>query len=143
MGKVLIVEGPTDVAKLQPILSEPVEFIKTYGTLSRQTLSNGSMLFGALDLERLEDEEDVYIFVDADRAGESLRRMLRNFLPGARHLYTERRYREVAETPAVVLAHILMHAYFEVNLAYVESTITNEEEHRLYLSLVKRERRRM
>lgn len=143
MGKLLIVEGPSDVAKLKPILSEPIEYIKTYGTLSRQTLSSGTMLLGELDLERLEDEEDVYIFVDADRAGESLRRMLRQFLPSARHLYTERRYREVAQTPPVVLAHILMQAHFEVNLSYVAQTLESEEDTRLYNSLVNQQRRRM
>lgn len=141
MGKLLIVEGPSDVARLKPILSEPIEYIKTYGTLSRQTLSNGIMLLGGLDLERLEDEEDVYIFVDADRAGEALRRMLRQFLPSARHLYTERRYREVAQTPPVVLANILLQAHLKVNLSYVAETLESDEDMRLYNSLVQQQRR--
>ncbi|MGO4888549.1 toprim domain-containing protein [Anaerobacillus sp. MEB173] len=103
--KVIIVEGKTDRDKLQEIISEPVEIICTYGTLSEEKIEE---LIIPVELN------DVYIFVDSDESGEKLRRQLKNELPNATHLYIAKQYREVAKTPYDVLAKILSDAFFEV-----------------------------
>ncbi|PWK16391.1 hypothetical protein [Tumebacillus permanentifrigoris] len=104
--KILIVEGKTDRQRLLQVLTEPVEFILTYGTMSDDKLE-------AL-IWPLADEEDVYVLVDADDPGNKLRSILKRELPNARHLYTRRLYREVATTPLEHLAEILHRVHFEV-----------------------------
>ncbi len=104
--KVLIVEGKTDKEHLLHVLREPVEFVCTRGTLSYNELEHLIAL--------LQDRNDVYIFVDADESGMKLRSQLRQELPNAMHLYTRRMYREVATTPADVLAWVLHQAHFQV-----------------------------
>jgi len=95
--KVIIVEGTSDKRKVQPIIREPVEIICTNGTIS----------FNKMD--ELIDElsnRDVYILVDADEAGEKLRKQLKREFPDAEHLYIDRSYREVATTPSNHLASL-------------------------------------
>jgi len=105
--KVIIVEGKTDRERLLKILAEPVEIICTYGTLSEDKLEELIL--------PLHDEDDVYILVDADHAGNKLRNQLKRELPNARHLYTRKMYREVARTPVEYLADMLDKAHFEVH----------------------------
>jgi toprim domain protein len=104
--KILIVEGKTDRLRLLQVLTEPVEFILTYGTMSDDKLEEL--------IWPLVDEDDVYVLVDADDPGNKLRAILKRELPNARHLYTRRLYREVATTPLEHLAEILHRAHFEV-----------------------------
>jgi len=104
--KVIIVEGKTDRERLLQILAEPVEIICTYGTLSADKIEELIL--------PLHDEDDVYILVDADHAGNKLRSQLKRELPNARHLYTRKMYREVARTPIEYLADLLMKAHFVV-----------------------------
>lgn len=108
--KVIIVEGKTDKERLLKILSEPVRIICTYGTLSEEKLEE-------LILPLQYDE--VYILVDADEAGNRLRRELQRELPNARHLYTRKMFREVATTPLEHLARVLFDAHFEVHPEFV------------------------
>lgn len=103
--KVIIVEGKKDKEKLLQILDEPVEIICTYGTLSDEKIE---------ELILPLQDEDVYILVDADEAGNKLRNRLKQELPNAKHLYTRRMYREVQNTPAEYLAEMLLNAHFEV-----------------------------
>lgn len=108
--KVIIVEGKTDKDRLQKVLDEPVEFICTFGTLSPQKIENL--------IQPLQDDE-VYVFVDADEPGDRLRNQLKQELPNARHLYTQRMYREVANTPLALLTEILLRAHFMVHEDYL------------------------
>ena len=105
MSRVIIVEGKTDKERLQEVLSEPVEILCSYGTMSYEKIEEWA--------SELEDSE-VYLLVDADDSGEKIRKNLNQVLPNIHHLYTHRMYREVATTPLDVLAQVLEHAHFEV-----------------------------
>jgi toprim domain protein len=111
VNKVLIVEGKSDKNKVKNIVKEPVEIICTNGTIS----------FTKLDelIEFLEDR-DVYILVDADKAGEKLRKQFRREFPQAEHIYINRMYREVATAPVQHLATVLLAANIDVHTEYLE-----------------------
>ena len=103
MRKAIIVEGKTDKERLLKVLAEPVDIICTYGT-KNQT-----------DLEQLINEEDyneVYVLVDADQAGNKLRRSIKQLFPNFKHLYTKRMYKEVASTLLEEIIRILNNAHF-------------------------------
>lgn len=102
--KVIIVEGNNDRKRIKHILDEPVEIICTYGTLSEEKLETLILPY---------EDSDVYILVDADKAGEELRKHLKRELPNATHLYTLKEYGQVEKTPYYYLAQILR-AYFQV-----------------------------
>lgn len=104
--KIIIVEGKKDKERLLQVLQEPVEIICTHGTLNEQKLE---------DLILPLQEEEVYILVDADEAGNKLRHQLKRELPSAKHLYTRKMYGEVQNTPLAYLAEILMGAHFLVD----------------------------
>ncbi|OYD56124.1 hypothetical protein CGZ90_19175 [Fictibacillus aquaticus] len=104
--KVIIVEGKSDKDKLVSILDEPVEIICTNGTLGSHKLE---------ELAAAIEHRDVYILVDADDAGAKLRKQLMRELPNAEHLYVHRMYREVAKTPLIYLAKVLLGAHFNIN----------------------------
>jgi len=105
MSKVIIVEGKTDKERLLEIIDEPVEIICSYGTISYEKLEEWA--------NQLEDAE-VYLFVDADESGKSIRKKLYQELPNIQHLYTQHMYREVATTPIEVLTQVLEQAHFKV-----------------------------
>jgi toprim domain protein len=105
-SKVIIVEGKTDKTRLLEIVTEPVEIICTYGTLSDQKIE---------DIILPLQDEDVYVLVDADASGNKLRQQLKRELPNAKHLFTRKMYREVATTPMEHLARVMMDAHFEVD----------------------------
>ena len=105
--KVIIVEGKTDRERLLTVLNEPVRIVCTFGTLSYEKME--------MFIQELQDEEDVYVLVDADASGMKLRSQLKRELPNAKHLYTRRMYREVARTPLEHLARVLADAHFEVD----------------------------
>jgi toprim domain protein len=104
--KVLIVEGKTDKEKVLEILQEPIEIICTNGTLGIGRLEEL-----ALSIE----DKDVYILVDEDEAGKRLRKGLQYELPHAEHLYINKVYKEVASTPIIQLAKVLMNANFRID----------------------------
>jgi toprim domain protein len=104
--KVIIVEGKTDKQKLMQILKEPVEIICTHGTLGIERLEELALTI---------EDKDVYILVDADEAGMKLRKNLQYELPYAEHLYINKIYKEVARTPLMYLAKILLNAHFEID----------------------------
>lgn len=114
LGKVIIVEGKTDAERLKSILAEPVTFVLTHGTLDVETLER---------METAYEGDEVYVFVDADAAGMRIRRALRAALPWARHLYTRKMYREIATTPLLHLAEVLLDAHFAVDLEAVRRSI--------------------
>lgn len=105
MKKSIIVEGKTDRDRLLKILDEEVDIICTYGTISNDKL------------EELIDEgeyDEVFVLVDADEAGQKLRRSIKHEFPNFRHLYTRKKYREVATTPLEELIKTLRNAHFLV-----------------------------
>lgn len=104
--KVIIVEGKTDKARVLRVLREEVEVVCTKGTLSYEQIEN--------EIVPLQ-QDDVYILVDADSAGNHLRKQLKQELPNARDLYTRKSYREVARTPLEHLAKILSDAHFKID----------------------------
>lgn len=97
-NKVIIVEGTSDRRRVKLVLDEAVNVICTYGTLSEEKLE-GLIL-------PIEDS-DVYILVDADDAGEKLRKQLKRELPNATHLYTQKDYGQIETTPLDYLAQVL------------------------------------
>ncbi|MBE3563628.1 MAG: hypothetical protein IMX05_07925 [Hydrogenibacillus schlegelii] len=117
-GKVIIVEGKTDAERLKSILAEPVTFVLTHGTPGPRALEA---------IEALRADE-VYVFVDADFSGERIRRAVAEALPEARHLFTRKMYREIATTPLVHLAEVLMRAHFAVDLQAVRRVVEAEAE---------------
>jgi len=103
MKKAIIVEGKTDKDHLLKVLAEPVDIICTYGTKNQD------------DLERLINDKDyteVYVLVDADQAGNKLRKSIKQLFPNFRHLYTKKMYKEVASTPIEEIIRILDNAHF-------------------------------
>ncbi|UCZ51530.1 hypothetical protein LGQ02_11670 [Bacillus shivajii] len=104
VDKVLIVEGTSDRKRVKRVLDEPVDVICTYGTLSDEKLE--TLILPIEDL-------DVYILVDADEAGESLRKQLKRELPNATHLYTQKGYGQVETTPVEYLTQVLR-GHFDV-----------------------------
>ncbi|MGI6119906.1 MAG: toprim domain-containing protein [Desulfosporosinus sp.] len=106
MSKVIIVEGKTDKKHLEQVLAEPVEIVCTYGTLGPERLE---------ELIAKYSEDEVYVFLDADDAGDKTRILFKREFPNVRHIYTHRMYREVATTPLSVIAQILEGAHFAVN----------------------------
>ncbi len=111
VDKVLIVEGKSDKDKVQRIVNEPIEIICTNGTISHTKLDEW--------IEFLDDKE-VFILVDADTAGEKLRKLFRREFPHAEHLYIDRMYREVATAPVHHLATVLLGANIDVHTEYLE-----------------------
>lgn len=104
--KVIIVEGKTDKARILRVIREDVEIICTKGTLSYEQVEDE-----IVPLER----DEVYILVDADSAGNRLRRQIKRELPNAKDLYTRKSYKEVARTPLDHLAKILSDAHFTID----------------------------
>ncbi|MED3622474.1 toprim domain-containing protein [Neobacillus thermocopriae] len=111
VDKVLIVEGKSDKNKVKNIVKEPLEIICTNGTISHSKLDEW--------IDFLEDK-DVYILVDADEAGEKLRKLFKREFPNAEHLYIDRMYREVATAPVNHLATVLLSANIDVHTEYLE-----------------------
>ena len=102
--KVIIVEGKNDRKLVEKVIDEPVNIICTYGTLSEEKLE--TIIYPI-------EDNDVYILVDADDAGEKLRKQLQHELPNATHLYIDKVYRQVETTPLDFLAQLLR-KYFQV-----------------------------
>ncbi|WP_077619265.1 toprim domain-containing protein [Bacillus sinesaloumensis] len=108
--KVIIVEGRTDKKKVETVVNEPVEIICTNGTISISRLDEL--------IEHLFNK-DVYILVDADRAGEKLRKQFKREFPEAQHLFIDKTYREVATAPEHHIATVLLSANIDVHAEFL------------------------
>ncbi|WP_153125933.1 toprim domain-containing protein [Peribacillus tepidiphilus] len=111
LEKVIIVEGTSDKRKVKSVVNEPVQIICTNGTISLSKL------------DEMVDElfnKEVYILVDADEAGEKLRKQFKRELPKASHLYIDKAYREVATAPKHHIATVLLSANIDVNTEYLK-----------------------
>ncbi|MFJ7639350.1 toprim domain-containing protein [Peribacillus sp. NPDC097225] len=107
--KVIMVEGLSDKRKVASVLDEEVEIRCTNGTIS------------LTKLDEMVDELigwDVYILFDADASGEKLRKQFRRELPEARHLYIDRMYKEVEDTPEHHIASVLLTANMKVKTKF-------------------------
>jgi toprim domain protein len=113
--KVIIVEGTTDKRKVEGIIKEPIEIICTNGTIS---ITKMDELIDSLE------QRDVYILVDADHAGEKLRKQFKREFPEAEHLYIDRMYKEVASAPEYHLASVLIGANIDVHTEYLEKRMS-------------------
>lgn len=110
LDKVIIVEGRSDKRKVASVLDEEVEIRCTNGTIS------------ITKLDELVDEligREVYILFDADESGEKLRKQFRRELPEASHLYIEKMYKEVEDTPEHHIASVLMTANMKVKAKFL------------------------
>ncbi len=101
--KIIIVEGTSDRDRLLQLIDEQVDIIVTYGTLSQEKIEDWIIPI---------EHEEVYVFVDADYAGNKLRKQLRTILPNAHHLFTRKIYKEIATTPEDHLTKVLTDAHF-------------------------------
>ncbi|WP_077214615.1 toprim domain-containing protein [Bacillus dakarensis] len=109
--KIIIVEGISDKRKVKNIVAEDIEIICTNGTISLARLDELiDSLFG----------KDVYILVDADSAGEKLRKQFIREFPEAEHLYIDKMYREVATAPDNHLATVLLAANIDVHTQFLD-----------------------
>jgi len=106
--KVIIVEGLTDKKRIQKVIDDEVTIVCTNGTLGIKRFDE---LLETYDL----DMKDVFIFVDEDKSGWKLRKLLSKELPHAEHMYVSSEYREVAATPERILAAALVDKRFSVN----------------------------
>jgi toprim domain protein len=106
--RVIIVEGLTDKRRIEKVIDDEVTILCTNGTLG---LKRFDEMLETYDL----DMKDVFIFVDEDRSGWQLRKLLSQELPHAEHMYVSRDYREVAATPERMIAAELAHKQFTVN----------------------------
>jgi toprim domain protein len=104
--RVIIVEGKTDRERLRRVLAELVPIFCTYGTYSTNKAEQLAV--------KIDPAAEVYIFTDEDDSGRKLRALLREDFPDAIHLYTNKEFAQVANTPDDVLAEILAEAGFAV-----------------------------
>lgn len=108
--KVIVVEGLSDKRKVASVLDEDVEIKCTNGTIS------------LTKLDEMVDEligRDVYILFDADESGEKLRKQFRRELPEASHLYIDKMYKEVEDTPQHHIASVLLNANMKVKAKFI------------------------
>lgn len=106
MEPIIIVEGKNDKQLLRHVLANEVQIICTYGTFGIEKFDT---MLETYDL----DNRDVYIFVDADRSGEELRKALSRELPHARHIYISKDTGEVEQATPDEIALIIA-PYFPV-----------------------------
>lgn len=109
-GKVMVVEGRSDKERLDSVLAESVEIVCTNGTISATRLE---------ELLSPYEEQEIYVFFDADASGEKLRSLMKREFSEAIHLYTEPIYREVATTPIKFLASVLHNANIDVKTEFL------------------------
>lgn len=109
--KVMIVEGLSDKRIVKKVMKEQVEIICTNGTIGITKLDEL--------IDYLEGKE-VYILVDADDAGEKLRKQLSREFPNAIHIYIDKMYREVEAAPEHHLATVILGANIDIHTEYLE-----------------------
>jgi len=110
--KIIIVEGQSDKQHVGKVVQEEVEIICTYGTF-------GIEKFDEMLEEFALDDQDVYIFVDADESGIKLRKQLTAELPHATQMYIPDEYIEVELTPENIIAMELIKHNFKVKPLYL------------------------
>lgn len=106
----IIVEGKADRLRLKRILAEPVKIICTFGTISEYNLD---------ELLAPYEEDDLFVFVDADHTGDKIRTLFKQNYPSAIHLYTDEFYIEVEATPFDILAKQL-DGYFNIHREFLQ-----------------------
>ncbi|HLQ72874.1 MAG TPA: topoisomerase [Bacillota bacterium] len=112
--RIIIVEGKTDKQHLEVILDEQIDIICTFGTLGVERMDE------LIDDYNL-DDRNVFVLVDEDDSGLSIRQMLTSELPHAHHINVSETYREVALTPAELIAIELVKKGFKVKHEYLNA----------------------
>lgn len=114
--KVIIVEGLTDKRRIEKVIDDDdVTILCTNGTLGIKQFDE---MLETYDL----DMKDVFIFVDEDKSGWKLRKLLAKELPHAEHMYVSSDYREVAATPERMIAAELIDKRFSVNPLFLKGS---------------------
>lgn len=111
--KVIIVEGLTDKRRIEKVINDDVTILCTNGTLGMKRFDE---MLETYDL----DMKDVFIFVDEDKSGWQLRKLLAKELPHAEHMYVSSDYREVAATPERMIAAQLVDKRISVNPLFLK-----------------------
>ncbi|MDG0889333.1 ribonuclease M5 [Paracholeplasma manati] len=81
MPEIIVVEGRHDYQKIKAVLPE-VDILVTNGSAIEESFLQ--------QLERLSTTHDIIVFVDADNAGERLRRIITKRIPSVKHAFIER-----------------------------------------------------
>lgn len=81
MNEIIVVEGRHDYQKVKQVLPE-ANILITNGSAIDMTFIE--------QLKRLSEQHDIIVFVDADNAGERLRRIISKHIPSAKHAFIER-----------------------------------------------------
>ncbi len=81
MPEIIVVEGRHDYQKVKAVLPD-VDILVTNGSAIDEPFLS--------QLERLSQTHDIIIFVDADNAGERLRRIITKRIPSVKHAFIER-----------------------------------------------------
>lgn len=105
MEKIILVEGRSDKLKIAPLFDEPVVILCTNGTIGEDEL---------IDLLEPYEHYEMVTMFDADKNGEKLRKLMKRTYSEATHLIIPLVYREVAETPPLILKNLLKSAKFLV-----------------------------
>ena len=103
--KCIIVEGRSDKLKIAPLFAEEVVIVCTNGTIDEEAL---------LDLLEPFEQYELYTLFDADKSGDRLRKTMMRCYSEAIQLTIPKQYIEVAQTPANILAEILLKAKFKM-----------------------------
>lgn len=111
-NRIIIVEGVNDKRLIQKVLREKVLIICTYGTFGVEKFDE---MLEEYDL----DNQEVYVFVDADEPGVELRKELMRELPQAYHMYIPSEYVEVETTPENIVASELVKNNFDIHPIYL------------------------
>lgn len=81
MPEVIVVEGRHDYQKVKAVLPD-VDILVTNGSAIDEAFLS--------QLERLSKTHEIIVFVDADNAGERLRRIITKRIPSVKHAFIER-----------------------------------------------------
>ena len=101
------VEGTSDRRKIESIIREPVEIVCTNGTMVCRKWMSSLIVF----------DKEVYVLVDADDAGEKLRKQFRKISASRAYLYDART--EKWQLRHLHLANVLWGADIDVYTEYL------------------------
>ena len=96
MPEIIVVEGRHDYQKVKAVLPD-VDILMTNGSAIDDRFLD--------QLERLSHAHDIIVFVDADNAGERLRRIISKRIPSVKHAFIERQLSLSANEKKVGIEH--------------------------------------
>ncbi|ANS75658.1 DNA primase [Paenibacillus yonginensis] len=105
----IIVEGKNDRSKLRRLLSDEINILCTFGSMSSLKLEQ---------LRKQAKDDEIYLFMDNDSSGKKIRAILRDAFPDAEQIYTRRGYAGVEGTPDEYIIAQLEKAGLEEYIQY-------------------------